>query len=212
MNDMTTYEHTLKLRLSSNNKPDNKDNKVKQLESTNICSVFKINTTKINKSPLKEVTSPREDTYRLNSINELKNKSNMFTASSVLQEKNLNTISTGLPCINYNSNSNNNNRYLKVDYENNDLTSNDASKLSSYRSENQDSLVGKLPPLMPIQSNRPKIVKLPINFDDDDNNTNTNTNTNNNSNKKSIDNDSYSLRGKSNSRSNSSRSETRKKN
>ena len=194
---MTTYEHTLKLRLSNNSLPDNKAN---QAEASNICSVFKINNTKINKSPVKELKSPRKDTYRLNSINELKNKTMFMASSSVLQEKNLNHISTGLPCLNYNSN-NNNNRYLKVDYENNDLTSNDASKLSSYRSENQDSLIVKLPPLMPLQASRSKIVKLPINFDDDENN--------NNNRKNSIDNDSYSSRG---IRSNSSRSETQKKN
>lgn len=197
---MTTYEHTLKLRLSNNSLPDNKAN---QPEASNICSIFKINNTKINKSPVKELKSPRKDTYRLNSINELKNKTMFMASSSVLQEKNLNPISTGLPCLNYNSNNNNNNRYLKVDYENNDLTSNDASKLSSYRSENQDSLIVKLPPLMPVQASRSKIVKLPINFDDDENNNN------NNNRKNSIYNDSYLSRGIT---SNSSRSETQKKN
>ena len=42
---MTTYEHTLKLRLSNNSLPDNKAN---QPEASNICSVFKINNTKIS--------------------------------------------------------------------------------------------------------------------------------------------------------------------
>lgn len=189
---MTTYDHTLKLREKETQKSSSP---TKNYSATS--TLFNINiyithccdpSTKRIKHKLPEIKINDSTQINKNETNEIENKSAyMFTASSALSQSDL---SSGLPCISY---KNGTNRYLKVENEN-ELT--DASKMSSFRSDNQDGYLPsiKLPPL-PItastdsssRSNRikSKIIKLPTNLTDEEF-----------SNENKIDDDIVSLRTK----------------